>query len=998
MNGPAVPGTSIVHRQSSATVEPLRPCANHSPIESSSCHQSGGDLPSLQSNFEMLFNLAPIGYLILYEDMAIREVNHTAESLLGISRQELLGNPLILYAPVPFRESLRIHFRRVFSGHEESIELRFDHPGGSVPVQLHSARIPQTTTHRPCCLCSLIDLSGRQNTQDELIRHQARLKALQIEQAKRVAELQDRLLEESTIRRKAQQEARLHSQTVQERSEELDRLRRDLAEQATKQLQTEQHLTRLQQHLSRLTQGFVKPDIGPTQSGSSESPISEELPSPEHLHQIHHRLLSRIEKLDEGVRRRQAAMEPKIRLVLRLLAQADRLRRLRTENPERTSRQSLDQSLQTNETLLQKTCRLNSLAAWQYDPVREQWIVGIGRVMLMGNCKEGFESDPTIFYDSVIPEDRSLLRRILQSTPSNPRIQIVDLRLARENGTIRHIRHTLEILPQPDNTIRISAVVVDITAWKKSEFCKTRLLHRIGRLGRDQIDILSTQRDQLLLEQSSLQTQIEDLSRQRHVLGNRIETLQKGLASLRQQYANERERNRQLVSQFRKHKERLTRLVGERTRQIEDIRRSVETRIRNQRACIADLTVQLDESRSLAEQHLRRYEQLQQRAIQQQQSAQLQLVNDRESYTSRIRELTDALVAAQQNAEMQRRNAIEFQSEFHEQRESLQSALVDAEEKAVRLGDNLQQLTSRYNTLAIQASEEIERLKTELAHSRCERLASQSEYKRDIDDVQTARDNAISEIQRIQSALDLSHQTIADLQKQLQSQQDQSQSLSQSLQSELENLRYRLGESLRDLAGFAQMIRGDIQQILSHIQQGTNHSEWSDLASHIAELGDIADLLIVTRQLGNRTNVDVQSVVESVLDSFQNWIQQAGVQIEIGPLPECHADAHLLARLFYELIDNALKFLVPRRPGRIIITSRTGEGKWFFHIQDNGIGMHSDQIDQAFDLGVQLTPRTPGRGLGLAIVRRIVNLHNGHLEVQSQPGNGTGILVALPLD
>lgn len=998
MNGPAVTGTSIVQRQPLVSVEPLRPCATHPWVDASHGHHPGVDLPPIQSNFDTLFNLAPVGYLIAYEDMAIREVNHTAESLLGISRQELLGNPLILYAQVQYRESLRTHFRRVFSGHEESIELSFDHLGGSVPVQLHSARIPQTTTHRPCCLCSLIDLSGRQNTQDELIRHQARLKALQIEQTKRVAELQDRLLEESTIRRKAQQEARLHSQAVRERSEELDRLRRELSDQTAKQEHTEQHLARLQQHLTRLTQGLIESSVPPADLKSSVAQPPDELPSPEHLHQLHHRLLGRIDKLDAGLRRRQAAMEPKIRLVLRLLAQSDRLRRLQADHPEQVVVRSLEHSLRINETLLQKTCRLNSLAAWQYNPVRGQWILCIGLALIMGNRKDGLEPDPKTFCDSVIPEDRPILRQILQSPPSNPRIRIVDLRVARENGAVRHVRHTFEILPQPDKTVRLSAVVVDITAWKKSESCKTRCLQRIGRLGRDQIEVLSAQRDQLLLEQSCLQTQIEDLSRQRHVLENRIESLQAGLAELRQLYGAERERNRQLVIQFRKHKDRLVQLVGERTRQIEDIRRSVEARQKSQQASIAELTVQLRESRSLANQYLRRYEELQERSVQQQQAAQLQLFNDRESYASRIRKLTDALAAAQQNAETQQRNAIEFQSEFLEQRESLQSALVDAEEKAVCLGDNLRQLSSRYTTLALQASEEIERLKTDLAHARCERLASQSEHKRDINEAQTARDNAIREVQRIQSDLDLSQQTIADLQKQLQSQQDQSQSLSQSLQSELENTSYRLDESLRDLAGFAQMIREDIHQMLSHIQQGIDRSEWSDLASHIAELGDIADLLIETRQLGNPTDVDVQSLVESVLDSFQDRIHQAGVQIELGPLPECRADAHLLARIFFELIDNALKFLAPRRPGRIIITAWTGEGQWFFQIQDNGIGIHPDQIDRAFGFGVQLTPGTPGRGLGLALVRRIVNLHNGRIEVESQYGHGTRILFSLPLD
>ncbi len=997
MNEPAATGTTIVQRQPSGAVEPPRPRANHPLSESSSCHPQTADLPSVQSNFDMLFNLAPVGYLIAYEDMAIREVNRTAESLLGVSRQELLGNPLILYVQVQFRESLQSHFRRVFSGREESIELSIDHAGESVPIQLHSTRIPQTTTHRPCCLCSLIDLSGRKNSQDEILRHQARMKSFQIEQAKRLAELQDRLLEESTTRRKAQQEARLHSQTIQERSEELDRLRRELSDQTAKQSQTEQHLARLQQHLTRLTRGLVNPDDPPIELKPSLPSVSEELPSPEYLHQIHHRLLGRIEKLETGVRRRQTLMEPKSRFILRLLAQLDRVRTLLLRKPEGVATQSLEHSLRTCETLLQKTCRLNTMAAWQLDPDRKHWVLCTGLALLMGIRKDGFEPDFPTFYNSIIPEDRLLLEQILQPSPSSPSIRTVDIRFVRKNGTIRYLRHTIEPLLQSDKTFRLSAAVVDITAWKKSDFQKTRCFQRIGRLGRDQIEGLSIQRDQLLLEQSILRAQLEDSHRQRHVLETRIEALQKDLASLRRQNQVECERNRQLVSQFQKHKERLTRLVGERTSQIVDIRRSVEIHNKRQQARIVELTAQLDESRSLVDQHLRRYEQLQQRMIQQQQAAQLQVANDRESYSARIRELNAALASAQKDTESHRRDCLDFQSEFADQRECLLSSLIESEATVTDLENNLEHLRLQYDSLALQASEEIDRLNTELAQTRRAKLAADSEHRTQIQEAQIAQDNAVLEIQKIQQNLDLDRQTIIGLQEQLQALQRQSRQDIQVLQSDLGDLSCLLDESMSDLAGFAAMIRNDLRHFLTGIRQMRDNSEGSDFFTNLAELGDIADILLRTGRIDKKTDVDTRSLVTDILDSLFDCIEQTGTQIELGQLPPCPADADLLARLFFELIDNALKFLSSGRRGQISIIGWIQDGQWICQIEDNGIGMRPDQIDRAFQFGVQLSPGTPGRGLGLTLVRRIVNLHNGSIQVESHPGNGTRILLMLPM-
>jgi PAS domain S-box-containing protein len=1102
MNSPASTGTPIVLRQAASTVEALSGRADLLPAEPT------GDLQTIQSNYETLFNLAPVGYFVIYEDLTIREVNRTAASLLGIPRQDILGNPLIGYAQTRFRDSLLTHFRRVFSGHEESVELGFDNPAGSFPAQLHSVRIQDPSTDRPCCLCSMIDLSGRQNTREELVRHQARLKSLQIEQTKRMAELQDRLLEESTFRRKAQHEARLHCQAVEERSEELARLRQRLTDQAAQQQHTDKHLASLQQHLTRLTQAPLDPPSPSNEPLSPSASFADELPSPEHLHKLHHRLQARIDKLDAAFRRRQTAADPKIRLVLRLLAQSDRLRRLLAEHPQRPASaipdsriqcRSIEQSLWINETLLQKTCRLNAVAAWHYDPAVQQWLFCTGLALLMGIRNDGPELDAAAFCAAIVPEDRESLQQLLQSPPQDQPSLVIDHRITRDDGAVRHLRHTVEILRQPDNTARLSAAVVDITAWKKNELRRTRCLHRLQRLGHDQVEWLAAQRDELMLEQTRLLSQLDDLQRQHNVFESRLETQQAELGELRRQNSAEREQNRHLVVQFRKHKDRLAQLVGERTRQIQDIRQSVEIRHKTQLARISELSVQLRESQSLADHRKQQLEDLQQRHVhhhtelqktidgltgqrdqlllqldklssvesqiremiqvrdhlfvelnrvrkeleeqaqsaatqtddfqsrlrsqteqaeqsnaqwfaqvqsleirlaaetRQAQAAQLQLLSDRESFESRIRELTDSLAASRQDIENHRRCTVESQIEHLEQRQSLQSALTEAESKSARLTDELAQLRRQRDALTTQTSDEIDRLKTDLAEARRDQLSTQSECRHLTAESQAARSEGLRQVQQLRHNLDMTHQTVARLQEQVQSQQSQSEQSALALHSDLDTLRSRLAESQADFEAFLPMVRDDIHRLLDQFQTSTDNAELPHLAAQIAELADIAHLLIATGRIEKITNVDMQSLVEGILDSFHDWIDQASVRIELGQLPACCADANLLTRVFVELVDNALKFLTPDRPGQIAITAWTQEHLWLCQIEDNGIGMAPDQIDRAFELGIQLAPNTSGRGLGLAFVRRIVNLHHGRIEVDSQPNHGTRILLVLPL-
>lgn len=97
------------------------------------------------------------------------------------------------------------------------------------------------------------------------------------------------------------------------------------------------------------------------------------------------------------------------------------------------------------------------------------------------------------------------------------------------------------------------------------------------------------------------------------------------------------------------------------------------------------------------------------------------------------------------------------------------------------------------------------------------------------------------------------------------------------------------------------------------------------------------------------------------------------------------------------LIENGLKYMGDEANPKIEIgwLRRDGDETIFF-IRDNGIGIEADQQEKVFDLFYQLDPDTEGSGVGLAIVKRIIEVHNGRIWIESEVGSGTTVFFTLP--
>lgn len=161
----------------------------------------------------------------------------------------------------------------------------------------------------------------------------------------------------------------------------------------------------------------------------------------------------------------------------------------------------------------------------------------------------------------------------------------------------------------------------------------------------------------------------------------------------------------------------------------------------------------------------------------------------------------------------------------------------------------------------------------------------------------------------------------------------------------------------------------------------------------------VSDLLAYSR-IGSqgRPLVPVSSdeVLRRVMQGLRKPLTDTHAIVEANALPMVLADEGQLGQLFQNLISNALKFRSDSPPRVVIDASRTRD-RWTFSVRDNGIGFDMQFAEKIFLMFQRLHERGKyeGSGIGLSIVKRIVDRHGGQLRVESAPGKGSTFFFTL---
>jgi PAS domain S-box-containing protein len=144
--------------------------------------------------------------------------------------------------------------------------------------------------------------------------------------------------------------------------------------------------------------------------------------------------------------------------------------------------------------------------------------------------------------------------------------------------------------------------------------------------------------------------------------------------------------------------------------------------------------------------------------------------------------------------------------------------------------------------------------------------------------------------------------------------------------------------------------------------------------------------------------LDMQRLAEAALHALTFQLQQAGAHAELAALPPCFGDSTQVSQIFTNLLDNALKYREPGRPLRIQIRAEPRGAEMVYCVEDNGLGIAAEHQEKIWEVFQRLDPTgtVSGEGLGLAIVRRILDRHRGRAWVESEPGRGSCFFVALP--
>ncbi|MFN8604304.1 MAG: PAS domain-containing protein [Candidatus Binatia bacterium] len=234
------------------------------------------------------------------------------------------------------------------------------------------------------------------------------------------------------------------------------------------------------------------------------------------------------------------------------------------------------------------------------------------------------------------------------------------------------------------------------------------------------------------------------------------------------------------------------------------------------------------------------------------------------------------------------------------------------------------------------------------------------------------------------------------------------QALNAELTRRVEERTVELEAANRDLQSFNYSVSHDLRAPLRHIDGFIRILEEDFAANLPAEAGRYLSLvrtgvgrmngmieaLLRLSRLGRAAlrlqRCEPAAIARSAFDELHATEPERTVVCEIGALPAVTADPALLRQVYDNLLANALKFTRPVAEARIEVGCERRDGHDAFFVRDNGVGFDAASATRLFDVFQRLHPaqQFEGTGVGLSIVRRIVERHEGRVWAESSPGNG----------
>ncbi|HDQ73987.1 MAG TPA: GAF domain-containing protein [Chloroflexi bacterium] len=184
-------------------------------------------------------------------------------------------------------------------------------------------------------------------------------------------------------------------------------------------------------------------------------------------------------------------------------------------------------------------------------------------------------------------------------------------------------------------------------------------------------------------------------------------------------------------------------------------------------------------------------------------------------------------------------------------------------------------------------------------------------------------------------------------------------------------------------------LKEDIPEALSFIDASINRmSHFTNAVLKLSRLG--------RREL-RMERVDMGATVHTTLQTLAHQIEAQQIQVKVGSLPTIMADRTSMEQIMGNILNNAVKYLDPERPGEIEVTAEQGRDVTTFHVRDNGRGIAESDKEKVF-MPFRRAGRedVPGEGMGLSYVQTLIRRHGGYIWFESTLGEGTTFSFTIP--
>jgi signal transduction histidine kinase len=237
--------------------------------------------------------------------------------------------------------------------------------------------------------------------------------------------------------------------------------------------------------------------------------------------------------------------------------------------------------------------------------------------------------------------------------------------------------------------------------------------------------------------------------------------------------------------------------------------------------------------------------------------------------------------------------------------------------------------------------------------------------------------------------------------RRMQSEREQIIKELESKNAELERFTYTVSHDLKSplitIGGFIGLLEEDtrtgnadrVQKDLDRIREAKDKM--------YRLLNELLELSRIGRLMNAPTDVPLNQIIDEAITLTRGRITSGNIHVDVeNNLPSVHGDRPRLVEVYQNLIDNAAKFTANQPDPHIHIGMNAQKDRQVFFVRDNGIGIDATYHEKIFGLFDKLDPQSEGTGVGLALVKRIIEIHGGRIWVESEKGKGCTFYFTLP--